>query len=152
MQGSGRAVRTRPGIYSAASVKKDRYNPYLLCAWFIRLFSVTISSMIQRLFLHDTRSLADWPDQTSGVLHVVPQASHIPVTRNACCGRDIPNGGDSVTKSMFQLLVAPKGRGLPAPLPSPPQVKGRICMSSMPRLILSGRNVKYDPGRSARFV
>ena len=62
-----------------------------------RLSTVTILTMIQRLFLHDFLTLADRSDQVSDVLHIVSQASYPAVTSSACYDSVTPNGWSSVS-------------------------------------------------------
>ncbi len=62
-----------------------------------RLSTVTILTMIQRLFLHDFLTLADGSDQVSDVLYIVSQASYPAVTSSACCDSVTPNGWSSVS-------------------------------------------------------
>ena len=68
-----------------------RFGSSVVSPWF-HLFRVTILSVIQRLLLPDVVYLADGTDQGSALLHVVPRASHNPVTRDACHGRYVSNG------------------------------------------------------------
>jgi len=56
------------------------------------LFPITILMMIQRLLLHDVFPPADWTDQGSVLLHVVPGASHHFVTKIAWPVRVLHSG------------------------------------------------------------
>lgn len=91
-------VLCRPGAASSVrSIVCQANRAGLLTFWckrlnLFRLSAVTTLVRIQHMFLRSAISLADWRDQVSSRLHVVPQASHRSVTGSACCGRDVLNG------------------------------------------------------------
>ena len=69
-----------------------------------RLSTVTILTMIQRLFLRDFLTLADRSDQVSDGFHIVSQASYPAVTSSACCDSVTPYGRSSVFPQFIMWL------------------------------------------------
>ena len=73
---------------------------------FFHLSRLTVLKTVHFSVLHSILTLAIYPGKTPEGHHIVPRASHPPVTRSACHGRVMPKGRHGVPQSVIQLYMS----------------------------------------------